>query len=400
MLLYWIWFAQRKGVPPAVKRELLQHFHDPEEIYYAGEAAFASLEDWTAACTRALQEKDLTEAEAIASACHRKGIEILTFSDPDYPERLRHIQNPPMVLYYRGRLPDWDRQPVIGIVGTRKATGYGLQTAFRMGRQIAQCGGVVVSGAASGIDTKAMEGALETALPVVGVLGCGVDVIYPRTNRKLYAKTAEAGCLLSEYPPETPPLPWHFLERNRIISGISNGVLVVEAPAKSGALNTARHAREQGRDVFAVPANVDVANFEGSNALLEEGAIAAASGWRVCREYAHLYPETVAEPGKHTSGSGEPAKEKVAQKPVILEKREKKVIDNPGFSTYSVLENRIPAPSGEEARILSLLSRAPQHPDDVIAASGLEAAAVQRILTKLAVKGLVLMHSGGRISLK
>lgn len=399
MLLYWIWFAHLTGLPLWAKKVLLQHFRDPEEIYYASEQ-LSKIEELTEDHRKALEQKDLSQAEKILDKCRKKDILVLTMADWNYPQRLREISDPPVVLYYKGRLPQWDAQPVIGVVGTRKATGYGLQMAFQMGKQIAQCGGLVVSGAASGIDTKAMHGALEAEKDVVGVLGCGVDVIYPRNNRKLYAATVENGCLLSEYAPGEAALGWHFPQRNRIISGISNGVVVVEAPQKSGALNTARHARQQGREVFAVPANVGIDNFVGSNALLEEGATAAVSGWRVVREYAHLYPDAVREPGAKVPDYREVPEQKVAQKPILPENLPNKGIDNSENTTYSVLDNGSPALTEEEQAVLALVGRTPQHPDAVAAKSDLPAAKVQSIITRLTVRGLLARHGGGRISLK
>lgn len=400
MLLYWIWFAQLKGIPLWLKLVLLQHFSDPEEIFFAREDAFSQVEELHKEHLEALKERSVEEARKILEQCERKGIRVITLADSTYPTLLRHIQDPPVVLYYQGVLPDWDHQPCVGVVGTRKATVYGLQSAYQMGKQIAQCGGLVVSGVATGIDAKSMEGALDEGKPTVGVLGCGVDVIYPRNHRKLYARTRENGCLLSEYPPGDAPLGWHFPQRNRIISGISNAVLVVEAPQRSGALKTAEHARRQGRDVFAVPANMGNDNFVGSNTLLEEGATAALSGWRIVREYAALYPDGVCEPGKLPVVNRDAEPQKVAQKPVVPEKLAKKDIDNPENTTYSVLDNEQSALSSQEQEVLSLIGRVPLHPDEVAARTDLPAAKVQAILTKLTIKGFLVGHGGGRVSLK
>ncbi len=222
MPVYWIWFANLNGLSLHKKQQLLETFKDPEEIYLAEPKAFEP------EVAGALEEKDLTQAMAIYQQCIQKGIGILTYWDAAYPERLRNIEDPPMVLYYKGTLPDWQAQPVIGVVGTRKASGYGLQTAHLLSSQIAVCGGLVVSGAASGIDASAMEGALDADRPTIGILGGGVDVVYPAKNKDLFRKAEENGCLLSEYPPESRPWPGNFLHRNRIISGISEGVLDVD----------------------------------------------------------------------------------------------------------------------------------------------------------------------------
>ncbi len=380
------------------KHRLLERFHDPEELFNTADSI---LEKY------GIKDKDLHTAQRILHKCNKKGIKLLPIADGAYPFRLRNTSDAPILLYYKGILPDWENAPFIGVVGTRKATAYGLQIAHQMGSQIASCGGYVVSGGASGVDSAAMRGALEAGLPVVGVLGCGVDVVYPRNNRKLFEAVIQNGCLLSEYPPEAEGIPWHFPARNRIISGVSNGVLVVEAPRKSGALITAQRALEQGRDVFVVPGNINTPACEGSNALLQEGAIPALSGWDVVSIYEILYPNQVR---KHTNKSlftGESAIAKVAQNPVMpavnspaAGEFEKKPIDNKDFSTYSVLENRHPVLDEGEQAVLAQLTRQPQEPAELIAKLGWPSSKVLSILTMLAVKGLVYKHPGGRFSLK
>ena len=183
--------------------------------------------DW-----KLLGDKSLDEAQSILKICRDKKLGILTFQDAAYPRRLRNISDPPAVLYYKGQIPDLESCPAIAVVGTRKASAYGLTTAKRMGYQIARCGGIVVSGMAYGIDGMATAGALTAGSPAVGVLGCGVDVVYPMSNRSLFRDMEEYGWLVSEFPPGYPPSRWTFPKRNRIISGMCNGVLVIEAPEK------------------------------------------------------------------------------------------------------------------------------------------------------------------------
>jgi len=399
--VYWIWFAQLKGISLFVKRQLLEKFHDPEEIYLADMKAVPSQ------VAEALQEKDLTEATEIYNRCIRLGVSILAYGDTAYPERLRNIEDPPMVLYCKGKLPDWQAQPVIGVVGTRKASSYGLQTAHLLGSQIAACGGLVVSGVATGIDALSMEGALDAGKSTVGVLGGGVDVVYPAKNRNLYRRTEENGCLISEYPPGSRPYPGNFLQRNRIISGLSDGVLVVEAPEISGALNTARHAFAQGRDMFAVPGNVGVESCQGSNTLLQEGAYAALSGWDVVKHYETLYPGVVEKRPVFLQNTVQIRQSKVAETAVIpdnqqqeKEKPSKIAIDNLEKSTYSVIKKRPDNLSEQENAVLELLHTQPQLPDSVMDASNLPSGTVQSILTRLAIKGLVQYHPDGRISRK
>ena len=404
MLRFWIWFAQLKGLNLHRKQQLLDQFHDPEELFNLDQRALRELPPETA---EALQERDLTESTQIMGECRRQGIRILTYWDAAYPERLRNIEDPPVVLYCKGNLPDWKAQPVIGVVGTRKASSYGLRAAHLLSSQIAVCGGLVVSGAASGIDTAAMEGALDVENSTVAILGGGVDVVYPAKNRELYRRTQAQGCLISEYPPGSRPFPGNFLHRNRIISGVSDGVLVVEAPERSGALNTARHAYAQGRDMFVVPGNLGVDTCLGSNALLQEGAYAALSGWDVVKHYENLYPHAVANRPVPMTKPRENPLPKVAEEPVLPEKAEKKkeipsknVIDNWEESTYSVLNKRQVQLSETESAVLELLSHAPEHPDSIMDRSEIPSGTVQSVLTRLAIKGLVTHHPDGRISRK
>ncbi len=406
MLLYWVWLAELKNVTLLQKHRLLEQLGDPETLYHTAEEGLDRL-GVQQNIKEALQEKDLQAAKGILHRCSEKGIGILPVADSTYPSRLRNTPDAPIVLYYKGVLPDWDSVPFIGIVGTRKASAYGLQVAHQMGNQIASSGGAVISGGASGADTAAMQGALDAGTPVVGVLGCGVDVVYPRGNRRLFEAVVEKGCLISEYPPSEQPLHWHFPARNRIISGISSGVLVVEAPQKSGALITARYALEQGRDVFVVPGNINNAACEGSNLLLQEGAMPIFSGWDVVCNYEFLYPGKMK---KHISVplyTGEQPTAKVAQNvkaPAPESKKpetpRKKSVDNRPISTYSVLENEHPALSDDEQAVLTQLTHQPQEPADLIAKLSVPAGKVLSVLTLLTVKGLVCKHPGGRFSLK
>ena len=399
MPVYWIWFANLKGISLHMKQQLLAAFHDPEEIFLADSKAFAET------VAQALEEKDLTEATVIYRECVEKNIGILTYGDAAYPERLRNIEDPPMVLYYKGKLPQWQAQPVIGVVGTRKASPYGLQTAHLLASQIATCGGLVVSGAATGVDRHSMEGALDVGKPTVGILGGGVDVVYPASNRDLYKRTEEMGCLISEYPPGTRPYAWNFLPRNRIISGISDGVLVVEAPEKSGALNTARHAFSQGRDMFAVPGNLGVDTCLGSNALLQEGAYAALSGWDVVKHYEMLYPGAVEKRPVPLQKQCKETLAQVAESPVRPQKNQPKresaakiAIDNTEKSTYSVLNKREVTLSDQEKAIYGLVGDAPELPDSIMDRADLPASTVQSVLTRLTIKGVLRQHPDGRIS--
>lgn len=368
---------------------LLERIPDPEDIYRL--SSFEDL-DLTPQQEQTLSNKDLHQAQTIEKICLRKGIGILTFSDEKYPDRLRNIDSPPLVLYYKGVLPDFDRQPMVGIVGTRKASAYGLNTARQFGKQIASSGGVVVSGGADGVDSLALQGAMEVGGQTVTVLGCGVDITYPAKNRRLFMDLTENGCLLSEYIPGDAPERWHFPARNRIISGLSNGVLIVEAPVRSGALITAKDALEQGRDVYVVPGNIDIPTCEGSNALLREGAVAAFSGWDILKEYQVLYPETV----KEQKSQPREVQIKAAQT-VRLPQVDKKGIDKQPVAAYSGKDDAL---TPEEECILSCLDVRPKPVDDVIAQVGKPAGHVLTVLTKLALKGVVINHPGRLVSVR
>ena len=417
MIVHWIWLAIREGISDRVKVELVHHFQDPETIYFAESEQYREVEGLSPEGFAALCDKDLRSAEQILEDCHRQNIHVLTFQDAAYPGRLKNISDPPLVLYYKGMLPDFDSLPLIGVVGTRNASPYGLTVAKRMGYQIARCGGTVVSGMAYGIDGMAMRGALTAGGTVVGVLGCGADVVYPISNRGLFGDTESYGCILSEFAPGTPPIARNFPKRNRIISGLSCGVLVVEAPEKSGALITARQAADQGRDVFVVPGNIDVPTFVGSNRLLRDGAMAVSHGWDILSEYEAMFPDKIHkelgggnqrvyadEMTEYVESTQEVAKvaqkpRKPAQKKPQKQNNEKIVIDKAASSPYSDVNNSAPKLSPDEQTIVSAIGQGEWLVDDVIAETGLPVGKVLATLTLLEVKGVVKRLPGKRVSL-
>ena len=393
MLLYWLWFVLLEGLSRKQKLDILQQFSDPEDIYLCKD--FSHVPGLGQEQIQALMNKDLREAEKQSNICRRKDIGILTIQDAQYPARLRNIADPPLLLYYKGVLPDFSQMPAIGVVGTRKATAYGMTIARQFGGQLAQCGGLVVSGGAAGVDSMALQGALEAGGQTVAVLGCGVDVVYPRTNRRLFMQIEEKGCLLSEYVPGSQPKPWQFPERNRIISGLSNGVLVIEAPERSGALITARDALEQGRDVYAVPANIDMVSCVGSNALLSDGAAAVFSGWDILRHYAPQYPDRVRQ-----WKNPQIKPEIKAAQPVRLPVADKKDIDIPANTSYSVKNDEEPSLTPEEDKVLACLETKPIHMDELVSRVGLPAGEVLTVITKLSLKGMVINHPGRLVSVR
>ena len=411
MLIHWIWLATREHMNDADKLAVLSHFGNPEDIYFADVSAYAEVPNMTKQIADSLQDKDLHAAGDILRQCVDLGIHICTFNDGAYPAKLKNITDPPMVLYYVGHLPDLDGSPVIAAVGTRKASSYGMNVARRIGGQLANCGAIVVSGMAAGIDGAAASGALSAGGTVVGVLGCGVDIVYPASNRGLFADVERHGCLISEFVPGTEPNKWNFPRRNRILSGLSNGVLVVEAPQKSGALITARRAADQGRDVFVVPGNVDVPTCAGSNALMREGATPVRNGWDVVSEYVYLYPDKIRTDKSMIQPAGYMGEEriepKVAQKAKtveksadLVEKEEKNIIDNRQSQPYYDNRDKFEKLPEDQKKIAKLLLSGEQLVDDVIAQSQMPAGEVLSQLTLMEIQGVVVRKPGKRVALK
>lgn len=409
---YWIWLASRPSVTDRARASLLERFGDPEKLYLADGKTLDAVPGLSSRARASLLDKDLSQAQSILADCRREGVGILTCQDSAYPRRLRNIPDPPTVLYYKGHVPEMDDRPVIGVVGTRAASAYGMTAAQRLGYQIVRCGGVVVSGGASGIDTMAMTGAMLAGQGVVGVLGCGLDVAYPKSNQALFADVQAYGCLMSEYPPGTPPMGRNFPRRNRIISGLSTGVVVVEAPEKSGAMITARLAADQGRDVFAVPGNIDQPTCQGSNHLLGDGAIVASSGWDILREYQAVYPDKLHRedglpPDWETSAQAQTPHPMVAQEARVpaqsgnLKKIfNNKTIDKPGREAYSDVQEplRPRDVTAQEQMILDAMGTGERLVDDVIAETGLTTGQVLAGMTILELKGYLRRLPGKRIA--
>ena len=383
MLLHWIWLATRQGLNERTKYELLRQFSEPEDIYRDTGAGYRDIPGITAKGLRSLMDKDLEQARGILEQCRGKNIRLLTFRDPDYPHRLRGIHAPPVLLYCKGTLPDWEERPMIGAVGTRQASDYGIRAGRQLGCELVAGGARLVSGVAKGIDAAVLTGALTAQGNPVIFLAGGLDVISPVENRWLYREVEKHGCLLSEYPPGTQHLRWHYQSRNRLISGIANGVLVVEAPEKSGALITARHAMEQGRDVFAVPGPIHSETGKGSNALLRDGAIMVLEGWDILENYQAAYPGKLQRPQTLPQCENTPAP---MEKSCLGEHEKKKVIDKSPPPPYIDVETK-PAATAQEQAILELLKEGPRLADDLIARSGLSYTEALSAMTVLELRG-------------
>lgn len=394
MTVYWIWLAMRSGLGPAGIRSLLEYFGDPKRVYEASEEELIRLGFSQSRCGT-LGEKNLESARALQERCRALGIRILTWRDPDYPAPLSLTENAPPVLFCRGVLPPSGLRPWIGVVGAREADERGLATARRLGWQISGCGGVVVTGMAKGVDAEAARAALEQGGTVVGVLGTGADVVYPKENQALFERVLSRGCLLSEYPPGTAPHARHFPARNRIISALSDGVVVVQASEHSGALITARWAAEQGRDVFSVPGPAGEALSRGCNQLLREGAILAECGWDVMREYCYRYPGVVRD------YQALPPDLKARPEAAVPGQRRRSPAGTgaPGKNAAVSAPKRRPAPLSEQLSepqqaVVKALEDGPLQLDALIDRSGLPAARVLPELTMLQIKGIVEQKPG------
>ncbi len=411
-LKYWLWLSTR-GAQRRDTLVLLDHFGSPDEIYFANDADYRHvLEKGFEPFT----DKSMAEPRRIQRICEEEGFAVLTLHDSQYPERLKNIYDPPLVLYVKGRLPNLDEEPVIAMVGTRGCTPYGVVTAEKLGYETARCGGLIATGLARGIDSAAARGALRAGGKVIGVLGCGVDVVYPRSNGPLFEDVAAAGALISEFPPGTQPLGQNFPIRNRVLSGISVGVALIEAPERSGALITAALALEQGRDVFAVPGNIDAPSCRGSNGLLKEGANPAMSGWDIMSCYASLFPERVKSPegdklhpldpqlrdklveGEVREGAGRRRRGRIEpeepvnprEKPL---KATKKEIDNDPPAGYIDISVDPGSLTLDERTVLDSM-KGRMHMDEIIVATKLPPQAVMSALTMLEIAGAVTQEPG------
>lgn len=292
-LKYWVWLTTVQGISDDTRLRLLETFSSPEDIYYADAAELALVRDIRKEELSALEVRSLDRAESILEQCAKKQIFLITYADALYPQRLKNIYHPPLLLYGKGRMPLFDEEVAVAVVGTRDCTPYGINCARELGYELTQQGGMIISGMAKGIDAAAMEGALRFGGFTCGVLGGGVDVVYPRENRRLYEDVAATGVLLSEYPPGTEPRGWHFPHRNRIMSGLSVASVVIEAPEKSGALITAAAAIDQGREVFAVPGPITAKESAGCHKLIREGAGLVTCAWDILSEYESRYPHKI-----------------------------------------------------------------------------------------------------------
>ena len=290
--LKWIWLAEKCGAGSMELARLIENFDSIGEIYLADYDTLVE-RGCSEHLAEKLADKGLDRAYSIVADCEKNGINVITYDDVRYPKSLASIKDPPAVLYCKGRLPSLNGELCISVVGTRSMSEYGMRTAYKIAYEIASSGAIVVSGMALGIDAVAACAAIAAGGRTVAVLGCGIDVTYPKQHERLKAAILENGAIISEYPPTTEPKRYHFPTRNRIISGLSQGTVVLDANESSGSLITAHTAIIQGRDVYAVPSNIDAENSAGTNKLIRDGAQAVLNGRDIIANYAYLFEKKV-----------------------------------------------------------------------------------------------------------
>ena len=387
-LEYWIWLSAA-AVSPKGKTALLEQYGDPEAAFFAPKGSFSAVSGLSALEAQRLEQRDLSQVHSILDACRRQDLRILTYQDAAYPRRLRNIYAPPVVLYQKGTLPDVDGEALISVIGTRKASVYGLRTGRELAWQICRCGGSVVSLLTTGVDAEAARGALLADGRCIGVLGTAHEEDRSLLGREL----ASRGALISEYPPGTRFQKSFFRDRNRIAAGLSVGVVVVEAPEHSGTRLFAQEALEQGKEVFAVPGNVNAENSAGTLAMLKEGARLATCGWDVLEDFQNLFLGKLHDAGREKPpGDGQlPAPPAPPPDP---EPEPEKPVDKKAEPVYIDLREQLSGLPEEQLAILTAIEKESTHVDDIILRTGLPTGTVLRHLTMLTIKGYVRRNPG------
>ena len=356
---YMLWLHTRENLTPVKANALLTYFESAENIYNAESYDKAEVK-LSPAAYASLNDKSFSKVDKIIHYCTKNGVDIITREDARYPASLCHIYNPPLLLFVRGDISCLNDKLVISFVGTRKCSAYGIRAADKIAGEISQYGVVVVSGMAKGIDTAAHEATLRAGGKTVAVLGCGIDICYPKQNKSLMEKIAKTGAVITEFIPGTPPDGANFPVRNRIISGLARGVVITEAPERSGALITASYAADQGKDVFAVPGDITNPCCEGTNKLIADGAKLITCAEDILCEYENEYPDMKKQ-------------QEVKEEPKIV----------------GAVESLIADYNEDEKALLRAIGLVEKHIDDIISESGLPSAQVLSLLTIFEITGVV-----------
>ena len=409
-LIFWVYLQQALGFANRSLFAVLDAFGSARGFYEASAAEKKACGLFRPGQLQKIQNVDINVCAKIVEKCARLGYDMITPDSDAYPIRLRHIPDPPAVLYVSGTLGDLDDEAAVAVVGTRKCADSSRAAVFELCTRLAQAGAVIVSGGALGIDTSALQGALNGGGKPIAVLGCGLDYPYLPENEALRRDIAKTGALVSEYPPGYPSAPQNFPVRNRIMSGLSLGVIVAEAGPRSGALITAKHALEQGRDVFALPGDPPGGRCAGGDALLRDGAKPVLSPADVLEEYAALYPHRL-----DLGGSEIPLARSAAQAPAlngaVRASDSRKPRGKSGGGAQTANDQRpsvqtasepfrlpdMPDGLSEAAGKLYRCIGAPvMGADALVEQSGLSEAAAIAALTELELMGIIAALPGGR----
>lgn len=388
--IYWIWLQHCLGFANNKIRTVVLLYKTAKKFYEAGVRNWWLCGCFTKKELSNFENYTLDDAKEIFERCKSLKQNVVTFEDQEYPERLRNIDAPPCVLYTRGSLMDIDGKIAVSVVGTRKSTAYGASMAFNISFDLAKKDVIIVSGGALGIDTEAHKGALQAQGKTIAVLGCGINTNYLMSNSWIRREIIKNGVVVSEYPPDYPSYAWNFPVRNRIISGLSLGTLVVEADEKSGSLITANLALEQNRDVFSVPGDARNASSTGTNALIKLGAIPVTCAEDILNEYEHLDFENISEKIGKTPNF---------QTNTIGSSVEQSTDDTKESSKgNSDLSNIIDNLSKNSKTLYYSLSNDPLHIDKLSEITKIKTSALLQSVTELELLGLITCHSGRRYS--
>ena len=388
---YWIWLQTALGAG-ARTTEILAYFETPEELYLAGSDEWRLSGLFTEKKIQALRNSTPSETAKVLNECRNRGYNIITPDTNLYPERFKQLTDMPLVIYGIGDCSVINDEVSIGIVGTRNASSYGIETAQKLSFRLAQAGATVVSGGALGIDSEAHAGAMLAKGRTFAFLGCGLSYDYLKENASLRKAITRYGAVFSEYQPFCAPSRATFPIRNRLISGSSLGIVVIEAGVKSGSLITANCALEQGKDVFAVPGDIVRSSFDGTNHLIKNGAKPVFSAEDILCEYENRYGDLfdikkAREPLSEVSyidyRKTRPKKQNV--QPVPVKENQKTSVKKRG---------EVEGVSQDAQVIYGALSEEPMHIDDIIRATGMKMNIVLSSLTELELSGVVEQMTG------
>lgn len=402
---YWLWLQCALGAG-AKTDELLAYFGDPEKMYNAGSNEWRLSGLMTDKKINALKSISPSETGGIFRECKLKGYSIITPDSVNYPERFKQLSDMPLVLYAMGDASVLKDTVSIGVVGTRDASNYGIETAQKLSFSLASCGVTIVSGGALGIDSEAHAGAMLAKGRTAAFLGCGLSYDYLKENASLRRAITKYGAVISEYAPFTPASRTTFPIRNRLISGLTLGTLVIEAGVKSGSLITANYALEQGKDVFAVPGDIVRSSFDGANHLIKNGAKPVFSAMDILSEYEYLYGDLIDFSKANISLSQIPyveyRKKKESNKNVVVNKRDEKITETKiqkQPNQVNVKKSLDESYSEEAKKVYSVLNENPTHIDDILRQTSLKMSDVLSALTELELMGDVKQTEGKKYSI-